>query len=67
MSNRLSPRNEQPGEPGSTAARKTPSARADRTWVDDAEGAQPCNARGCELTLGEVRRAGKPVEYSPAP
>ena len=44
MSNRLSPSNEQPGEPGWTAARKAPSA-GPVSPRDDAEGAQPWEMR----------------------
>ena len=38
---------------------KSPLCGAGEPLGDDAEGAQPWEKNGCELTLGEVRRAGK--------
>ena len=57
MSNRLSPSNEQPGEPGWTAAKKAPSARPVSPW-ERAEGAQPwrCDRLRTDPRRGSSRR-----------
>ena len=54
----MSPRNEQPGEPGWTAARKNPLCEAGEPLGDDAEGAQPwrCDRLRTEPRRGSSRR-----------